>query len=101
MLSASAVAAIFLVCYLVYHAKVGYIPFAGEGAIRPYYFTILASHVILAAIAAPLILITLALALRGKFTLHRRFARWVFPLWLYVSISGLSVYFLSFHIYPN
>jgi uncharacterized membrane protein YozB (DUF420 family) len=101
MIAALAVSTIFMIFYLYYHAKVGYIPFAGQGNIRYLYFSLLASHVILAAIVFPLVLITAGLAIYGKFTLHKRFARWAFPAWLYVSVSGVIIYVMSFHIYTN
>jgi len=101
MISALIVSTIFMVFYLYYHAKVGYIPFAGEGDVRYLYFTLLASHVILAAITFPLVLITAGLALRSKFTTHMRIARWALPIWLYVSVSGVSIYIMSFHIYTT
>jgi uncharacterized membrane protein YozB (DUF420 family) len=68
--------------------------------IRPFYFTLLASHVILAAAIVPLVLITVYFALRGNFTRHPRIARWTLPLWLYVSVTGVVVYLLGFHVYP-
>ena len=101
MISALAVSSIFMIFYLYYHAKVGYIPFAGEGNIRYLYFSLLASHVILAAIAFPLVLITAGLAFMSRFRPHKRIARWTFPVWLYVSISGVIVYVMSFHIYTK
>ena len=101
MISALTVSAIFMIFYLYYHAKVGYIPFAGEGNIRYLYFSLLASHIILAAIAFPLVLITAGLAIAGRFSSHKRIARWTVPIWLYVSISGVTVYVMSFHIYTK
>lgn len=100
MVSALAVSAVFMVSYLTYHAAVGYMPFAGQGLIRPLYFTLLASHVILAAVIVPLVLVTVYLALRGNFQRHPRWARWTLPLWLYVSVSGVAIYLLGFHVYP-
>jgi len=79
--------------------KIGNIPFAGVGAIRPVYFSILASHVILAAVLFPLVLVTAGLAIRGNTTRHRRIARWTLPIWLYVSITGVIIYLMAFHIY--
>ncbi len=101
MISALFVSTLFMIFYLYYHSKVGYIPFAGQGDIRYLYFSLLASHVILAAIAFPLVLITAGLAMRHKFTTHKRIAHWTLPIWLYVSISGVSIYIMSFHIYTN
>lgn len=101
MISALAVSTVFMIFYLYYHAKVGYIPFAGQGDIRYLYFSLLASHVILAAIVFPMVLITATLAFRSKFNTHKRIARWTLPIWLYVSVSGVAVYIMSFHIYTN
>jgi len=101
MVSALIVSTIFMIFYLYYHARVGYIPFAGQGDIRYLYFTLLASHVILAAIIFPMVLITAGLALRGKFKTHKRIARWTLPMWLYVSVSGVMIYVMSFHIYTQ
>jgi uncharacterized membrane protein YozB (DUF420 family) len=88
-----------MISYLAYHARVGYLPFTGEGIIRPFYFTLLASHVILAAIIVPLVLLTVFLAFNSNFSMHPRIARWTLPLWLYVSVSGVLIYLLGFHIY--
>jgi len=101
MIAALAVSTIFMIFYLYYHAKVGYIPFAGQGNVRYVYFTLLGSHVILAAIVFPLVLITAGFALAKKFSSHKRIARWTLPIWLYVSISGVSIYVMSFHIYTK
>ena len=90
---------LFLVSYLVYHAKVGSVAFHGQGWIRPVYFTLLASHTVLAAAIVPLALITLSRALREQFDRHKRIARWTLPLWLYVSTTGVLIYFLLYHIY--
>jgi uncharacterized membrane protein YozB (DUF420 family) len=100
MLSALLVSSVFMVSYLAYHAAVGYMPFSGQGLIRPFYFALLASHVILAALIVPLVLATVFFALRGNFLRHPRVARWTLPLWLYVSVSGVAVYLLGFHLYP-
>jgi len=99
MVSALLVSTVFMVFYLYYHAKVGNIPFAGVGAIRPVYFSLLATHVILAAVLFPLVLITAGLAIRGNTTRHRRLARWTLPIWLYVSVTGVIIYLMAFHIY--
>ena len=101
MISALVVSTIFMIFYLYYHAKVGYIPFAGQGDIRYLYFSLLASHVILAAIVFPLVLITAGLTIRAKFNTHKRIARWTLPIWLYVSVSGVIIYVMSFHIYTH
>ena len=100
MVTALLISSLFMISYLTYHAAVGYAPFAGQGTIRPFYFTLLASHVILAAVIVPLVLTTVFFALRGNFTRHPRIARWTLPLWLYVSVSGVVIYLLGFHLYP-
>jgi len=101
MISALLVSTVFMVFYLYYHARVGNIPFAGVGAVRPVYFSLLASHVILAAVLFPLVLTTagLAMAIRGHSARHRRLARWTLPIWLYVSVTGVVIYLMAFHIY--
>ncbi len=89
----------FLVSYLLYHARVGSVAFRGQGWIRPVYFTLLASHTILAVAIVPLAVITLSRALREQFDRHKRIARWTLPLWLYVSVTGVVIYFLLYHLY--
>jgi uncharacterized membrane protein YozB (DUF420 family) len=89
----------FLVSYLLYHARVGSVAFRGQGWIRPVYFTLLASHTILAAAIVPLAVITLSRALREQFDRHKQIARWTLPLWLYVSVTGVVIYFLLYHLY--
>ncbi len=102
MITALVISSVFMVSYLTYHAEVGYMPFAGEGIIRPFYFTMLASHVILAAVIVPMVLLTVVYAFKGNFNKHPRIARWTLPLWFYVSVSGVLIYILGFHIYtPN
>lgn len=101
MLLALLISCVFMVSYLTYHAHVGYLPFAGQGMIRPFYFTLLASHVILAAAIVPLVLLTVFFAIRSNFTWHPRIARWTLPLWFYVSVSGVLVYILGFHVYTT
>jgi uncharacterized membrane protein YozB (DUF420 family) len=100
MIAALVVSTLFLVAYIYYHFHVGNVKFAGQGIIRPIYFSILASHILLAALIVPLILVTLRYAFGEKFIKHRRIARWTLPLWLYVSITGIIVYLLAFHFYP-
>ena len=92
MLAACASSTLFLISYLIYHYQVGSVPFQGTGAIRVVYFAILISHTTLAAAVVPLALITLVRALRERFDAHRRIARWTFPIWLYVSVTGVIVY---------
>ncbi len=101
MLGAFSVSAVFLGCYLYYHIKTGArTPFGGTGAIRTIYYTMLISHILLAFVIVPLILRTLTLALRGDFVRHRAWARWTFPLWYYVSVTGVLVYFFLYQWWP-
>ena len=97
MLAALFSSSVFLSSYLYYHYHVGSVHFQGQGFWRPVYFALLISHVILAATIVPMILITLSRALRGRFDQHRAIARWTFPLWLYVSVTGVIVYFMLYH----
>jgi uncharacterized membrane protein YozB (DUF420 family) len=97
MLCALACSMLFLVLYLYYHAHVGSVRFQGQGWSRPVYFTILISHTILAAAIVPLVIVTLTFALRGRFDRHRTIARWTYPLWLYVSVTGVLIYFMLYH----
>ena len=99
MLTALGTSTLFLVSYLYYHAHVGSVHFRGQGWLRPLYFTILISHTILAAAIVPLVLITLNRALKARFPAHRSIARWTFPLWLYVSITGVVIYLMLYHLY--
>jgi putative membrane protein len=107
MITATCVSALFLVSYLSFHALrtyyfgLGPTKFTGEGIIRPIYFTILTSHTILATVIGPFIIVTLRRALKGRFDAHVRLARLVFPIWLYVSITGVVVYLLLYQIYPS
>ncbi len=96
MLSACVASTLFLISYLIYHYYVGSVPFKGEGWIRPIYFSILISHVILAAAIVPLALVTLVRALKGNFERHKRIARWTLPIWLYVSVTGVIVYWMLY-----
>jgi uncharacterized membrane protein YozB (DUF420 family) len=98
MLSAFATSVLFLVSYVIYHANVGSRPFTGQGPIRVVYFTILISHVVLAAAIPPLAGVTLWRALRGRFDRHVAIARWTLPLWLYVSVTGIVVYWMLYQI---
>ena len=92
---------LFLISYLTYHFYHGATGFPGQGLVRPLYFTILISHTILAVVIVPLILVTLYRAARGDFARHRRIARWTLPLWLYVSVTGVIVYLMLYHVYPS
>jgi uncharacterized membrane protein YozB (DUF420 family) len=99
MLIAFAVSVVFLVCYLTYHYQVGDVRFRGHGPVRPVYFTILISHIFLAVVTVPLAVFTLARALRTRFDAHRRIARWTWPVWMYVSVTGVIVYLMVYLIY--
>jgi uncharacterized membrane protein YozB (DUF420 family) len=96
MIAAFITSAVFLVCYLVYHAQVGSVRFTRAGFVRPLYYTILVTHVTLAFSVVPLSLITLSRGLKGRYPQHRRIARWTFPIWLYVSVTGVLVYVLLY-----
>ncbi len=98
MTAALLVSALFLTSYLVYHAQVGSVKFQKTGWIRPVYFSILISHTILAACVAPMALVTVWSAWKGRFERHRRLARITLPLWLYVSITGVLVYLMLYHL---
>jgi uncharacterized membrane protein YozB (DUF420 family) len=101
MLSAFVASCLFLVSYLTLRYYAGMTRFAGQGWIRPVYFTILTTHTALAAGIVPLALITLSRALRGRFDRHARIARWTLPLWLYVSVTGILVYWILYRLYPH
>ena len=102
MLSAVGTSSLFLTFYLYYHGIVLHwhpFPFQGHGWSRPVYFAILISHTILAATIVPLVIVTLSRALRGRFERHRAIARWTYPLWLYVSVTGVVIYLMLYHIF--
>jgi putative membrane protein len=101
MLGAFAVSTLFLLSYVTYHYYAGSRPFTGQGWIRPVYFLLLLSHIVLAAVIVPFVLTTLHRAIRADFTRHRRLARLTLPLWLYVSITGVLVYLLLYRLYPG
>ncbi len=98
MLSACMASALFLVSYLIYHYYVGSVPFTGKGWTRPVYFSVLISHAFLAAAIVPLALVTLVRALKGNFQHHKRIARWTLPIWLYVSVTGVIVYWMLYRM---
>ena len=98
MLAAFASSTLFLISYLVYHAQVGSRPFTGQGAIRYAYFTILISHVILATAILPMAISTLSRGLRGRYEDHRRIAKRTFPIWMYVSVTGVIVYVMLYRM---
>lgn len=101
MLAAASTSTVFLVCYLVYHAHVGSVRFTGQGPVRTLYFSILITHTILAVVIVPMVLRTLYLGLRRRDPQHRRLARWTFPLWLYVSVTGVVIYLMLYRLYPR
>jgi len=96
MIAAFTTSSLFLVCYVIYHAQVGSVPFTRQGFVRPLYFTILVTHVTLAAAVLPLAIITLSRGLKARFDRHRAIARWTLPIWLYVSVTGVLVYVLLY-----
>lgn len=107
MLAAATVSALFLASYLAHHAirtyyfGLGPSKFKGQGVVRPIYFTILTSHTILAALVTPFILLTLWRGLKGQYEKHKKIARLVFPVWAYVSLTGVIVYLLLYQFFPN
>jgi putative membrane protein len=101
MIAAFAVSSAFLVSYLLYHYRVGHVPFQGQGWIRPVYFTLLLTHTILAVVIVPMIMVTLRRAWLERFDRHRIIARWTLPLWFYVSVTGVIVYLMVYQIYGH
>ena len=98
MLAAFGVSVIFLVSYLIYHFQVGSVRFTKQGPIRTLYLTILLTHTVLAASVPPLAIVTLRRGLRSDFGKHRSLARWTFPIWLYVSVTGVVVYWMLYQM---
>lgn len=107
MISAFCVSVVFLVCYLTYHTYLGVVlhqgptRFVEPAWFRPIYLAILLTHTVLAAVVAPMILITISRALRERFDKHKRIARWTLPIWMYVSVTGVVVYLLLYRIFPQ
>jgi uncharacterized membrane protein YozB (DUF420 family) len=101
MLAAFSVSVLFLVSYIIYHFHAGTTRFPGQGWIRPVYFALLLSHTVLAALVPFLALLTLSRALRQQFDRHRAIARWTLPVWLYVSVTGVVIYWLLYHVYAS
>ena len=97
MLVSVSASTLFLLSYLIYHYNVGATSFTGQGWIRPVYFAILGTHTLLALVIVPLVAVTLVRALRGRYALHKKIARWTFPVWLYVSVTGVAIYWLLYH----
>ena len=100
MLTACATSALFLMSYLTYHYYVGSMPFHGQGWVRPLYFTILISHTTLAATIVPLAIMTLFRAWKADFRKHARLARWTWPIWMYVSVTGVIIYVMLYQLFP-
>ena len=98
MTAAFITSCLFLTSYLVYHYHAGSVPFTKQGWIRPVYFTILITHIVLAAAIVPLALLTLYRAWREQFDRHRRIARWTWPIWMYVSVTGVTIYWMLYQI---
>ncbi len=98
MISAFVVSCIFLACYLTYHFNVGSVPFQGQGPIRVVYFSILLTHTVLAATVPILAGLSLWRGLTGNYDRHRRVARWTLPIWLYVSVTGVIIYWMLYRI---
>ena len=98
MTAAFVASCLFLTSYLVYHYHAGSVPFTKQGWIRPVYFTILITHVVLAAAIVPLALVTLYRAWREQFDRHRRIARWTWPIWMYVSVTGVTIYWMLYRL---
>jgi len=98
MIAACIVSTLFLTSYVIYHANIGSRPFTGTGPIRAVYFTVLITHVVLAAAVPPLALITLWRGLRARFDKHVAIARWTFPIWMYVSVTGVIVYLMLYRL---
>ncbi|HLO76650.1 MAG TPA: DUF420 domain-containing protein [Magnetospirillum sp.] len=98
MLAAVAASGLFLVAYAAHHAVNPIFVFRGGAAMRPFYYTLLISHVALAALVAPMVAVTVWRGLAGRFQHHRGLARWTLPIWLYVSVTGIVVYVLLYHL---
>ncbi len=99
MISAFVVSCAFLISYLIYHYRVGHVVFQGQGIVRTFYLALLFSHTVLAVVIVPLILITLRRAWTERFDKHRAIARWTLPLWFYVSVTGVVVYWMVYQMY--
>jgi putative membrane protein len=100
MLAACVTSALFLMSYLTYHYYVGSMPFRGQGWVRPLYFMILISHTALAATIVPLAIMTLFRAWKADFRKHARLARWTWPIWMYVSVTGVIIYVMLYQLFP-
>ncbi len=98
MLAAFGISSMFLLTYLLHHAQVGSVPFQGTGAVRVVYFSLLVPHIILSAAVVPMALLTIYRGWTQRVSLHKKIARWTLPLWLYVSLSGVAVYYMLYHL---
>ena len=101
MIAAFSTSVLFLICYLTYHCLAGITRFQNPPWFRPWYLTLLTTHTILAAVIVPLILMTLHRALKQRFDPHKKIARWTWPLWMYVSVTGVAVYLILYQIFPQ
>ena len=101
MISAFVTSAVFLICYLTYHYSAGHTTFDPTHWFRPFYLVLLLTHIVLAVVIVPLILITLYRAVKGPVEKHKKIARWTWPLWMYVSVTGVIIYLLLYHIFPQ
>ena len=101
MIGAFTTSTLFLISYLVYHYNVGSVKFQGQGAVRTVYFAILLTHTVLAVVIVPLIIAAVVQAIRGKFESHKKITRWAWPLWMYVSVTGVVIYLLLYQIFPQ
>ncbi len=96
--AAFVVSALFLTSYLIYHAHAGSVPFQGHGLVRKLYFTILITHILLAFVVAPMAIVAVWHAARRQFGKHKRVTRYLYPIWLYVSVTGVIIYFMLYHM---
>lgn len=101
MIAAVVTSSLFLISYLYYHWQVGSVRFQGQGWIRTVYFAILLSHTVLAVVVVPLVIVTLARGLRERFDRHKKIARWTYPIWLYVSVTGVVIYVMLYQLYAQ
>ena len=100
MIAAIVVSAVFLACYLTYHFTAPIFVFPGTGWTIPVYYTMLITHVILAIAVTPMIIVTAWRSLHGRFESHKKIARWTLPIWLYVTVTGVLIYVILYHVYP-
>ena len=101
MMAALGTSTLFLISYVVYHYGAGHTTFQSPAWFRPFYLAILATHLVLAIAIVPLVFMTVYLALMGRFEFHARIARWTWPIWMYVSITGVAIYLILYHIFPQ